>query len=142
MKCAESCYHSSPSVCSWRPAGRPPRPRSTQQPKQVSSPFRQTTSYAITSAPPADLVVLDVRTPEEFSEGHLDSAINIDFYEADFGTNLANLDKDVPYVLYCRSGNRSGTTAQEMRSLGFTEVYEVDGGILSWLDSGLPLAGS
>ena len=99
-------------------------------------------AYAITSAPPADLVVLDVRTPEEFSEGHLDGAINVDFYEADFGTNLANLDKDVPYVLYCRSGNRSGTTAQEMRSLGFTEVYEVDGGILSWLDSGLPLAGS
>lgn len=99
-------------------------------------------AYAITSAPPADLVVLDVRTPEEFSEGHLDGAINIDFYGADFGTNLANLDKDVPYVLYCRSGNRSGTTAQEMRSLGFTEVYEVDGGILSWLDSGLPLAGS
>jgi phage shock protein E len=99
-------------------------------------------AYAITSAPPADLVVLDVRTPEEFSEGHLDGAVNIDFYEADFGTNLANLDKDVPYVLYCRSGNRSGTTAQEMRSLGFTEVYEVDGGILSWLDSGLPLDGS
>ena len=99
-------------------------------------------AYAITAAPPADLVVLDVRTPEEFSEGHLDGAINIDFYEPDFGTNLASLDKDVPYVLYCRSGNRSGTTAQEMRSLGFTEVYEVDGGILSWLDNGLPLSDS
>lgn len=99
-------------------------------------------AYAITSAPPADLVVLDVRTPEEFSEGHLADAVNIDFYADDFGTILASLDKNVPYVLYCRSGNRSGTTAQEMRSLGFTEVYEVDGGIVSWLANGLPLAGS
>lgn len=99
-------------------------------------------AYAITSAPPADLVVLDVRTPEEFNEGHLANATNIDFYAPDFSANLAALDKDVPYVLYCRSGSRSGTTAQEMRSLGFTEVYEVDGGILSWLNNGLPLAGS
>ena len=98
-------------------------------------------AYDITTAPPADLVVLDVRTPEEFDEGHLADAINIDFYEADFSLNLEALDKDVPYVLYCRSGNRSGTTAAQMRDLGFSEVYEVDGGILSWLDSGLPLVG-
>ncbi len=99
-------------------------------------------AYAITSAPPADLVVLDVRTPEEFAEGHLDNAVNVDFYANDFAGNLAALDKNVPYVLYCRSGNRSGTTAEQMRSLGFTEVYEVDGGILSWIDVGLPLADS
>ncbi len=99
-------------------------------------------AYAITSAPPADLVVLDVRTPEEFSEGHLTNAVNVDFYADDFAGNLAALDKDVPYVLYCRSGNRSGTTAEQMRSLGFSEVYEIDGGILSWIDDGLPLAGS
>ncbi|MBK5267868.1 MAG: rhodanese-like domain-containing protein [Acidimicrobiia bacterium] len=99
-------------------------------------------AYAITSAPPADLVVLDVRTPDEFNEGHLANAINIDFYAPDFSANLAALDKDVPYVLYCRSGSRSGTTAQEMQSLGFAEVYEVDGGIVSWLNSGLPLADS
>ena len=98
-------------------------------------------AYDITTAPPANLVVLDVRTPEEFDEGHLADAINIDFYEADFSLNLEALDKDVPYVLYCRSGNRSGTTAAQMRDLGFSEVYEVDGGILSWLDSGLPLVG-
>lgn len=99
-------------------------------------------AYAITTEPPADLVVLDVRTPEEFSEGHLTNAVNVDFYATDFAANLAALDKDVPYVLYCRSGNRSGITAGEMRSLGFTEVYEIDGGILSWLDNGLPLADS
>lgn len=98
-----------------------------------------TDAYDITTNPPADLVVLDVRTPEEFAEGHLADATNIDFYETSFGDNLAELDKDVPYVLYCRSGNRSGTTAELMRDLGFTEVYEVDGGILSWADAGLPI---
>lgn len=88
---------------------------------------------------PAGLTVLDVRTPAEFADGHLADAINIDFYEADFADQLAQLDKDVPYVMYCRSGNRSATAAEIMRDLGFTEVYEVDGGILAWVQSGLPI---
>lgn len=96
-------------------------------------------AYAITSAPPADLVVLDVRTPVEFSEGHLANAVNLDFNAPDFSANLAKLDKTVPYVLYCHSGNRSAKAAEEMRTVGFTEVYEIDGGILSWVDNGLPL---
>lgn len=100
-------------------------------------------AYDVTAEAPTDLVVLDVRTPDEFGEGHLADAVNVDFYAADFEGNLAALDKDVPYVLYCRSGNRSGTTAQLMRDLGFTEVYEVEGGILSWAEAGLPIeAGS
>jgi rhodanese-related sulfurtransferase len=85
---------------------------------------------------PAGLVVLDVRTPEEFAEGHLTGAVNVDFYAADFGDRLAELDPTLPYVLYCRSGNRSGTTAEMMTELGFEEVYEVDGGILAWAAAG------
>ena len=93
----------------------------------------------VIAAAPAGLVVLDVRTPAEFTDGHLADAINIDFYEADFADSLKALDRDVPYVLYCRSGNRSATAAQIMRDLGFTEVYEVDGGILAWVQAGLPI---
>ncbi len=93
---------------------------------------------ALQSAPPADLVILDVRTPEEFAEGHLDGAVMIDFYDADFAEQLAGLDPDVPYLLYCRSGNRSGQTIEVMRELGFTDVADIDGGILSWSDAGLP----
>lgn len=93
----------------------------------------------ILDAPPPDLVVLDVRTPEEFAEGHLASAVNVDFYAADFADQLAGLDPDVPYVLYCRSGNRSGQTLDMMRDLGFSDVSELSGGVVSWVDAGYAL---
>jgi rhodanese-related sulfurtransferase len=96
---------------------------------------------AIQTDPPADLVVLDVRTPEEFAAGHLDGATMLDFYEPDFADRLAELDPDVPYLLYCRSGNRSGQTAQLMREFGFTDVAEIDGGIVAWDAAGLPTVG-
>ncbi len=88
---------------------------------------------------PEDLVVLDVRTPEEFGQGHLAQAVNLDFYDPGFGDDLANLDKDVPYVLYCRSGNRSASVAGMMEDLGFAEVYELGGGILAWVEADLPV---
>jgi len=88
---------------------------------------------------PADLVVLDVRTLEEFSAGHLEGAEMLDFYRTDFSDRLAELDKDIPYIVYCRSGNRSGQTIELMDELGFTDVTEVTGGIVAWSESGLPL---
>lgn len=93
---------------------------------------------AIQSDPPDDLVILDVRTPEEFAEGHLDGAIMIDFYRDDFADQLGQLDPNVPYLLYCRSGNRSGQTTAIMQELGFTNVADIDGGIVSWTEAGLP----
>ncbi|MBT8203378.1 MAG: rhodanese-like domain-containing protein [Acidimicrobiia bacterium] len=85
-------------------------------------------------------IVLDVRTPEEFAEGHIAGAVNVDYYAADFSSQLEALDPDASYVLYCRSGNRSAETAKLMTDLEFTSVDEIDGGILAWLDAGLPLA--
>lgn len=85
------------------------------------------------------VVVLDVRTPEEFAEGHLENAINIDFYAADFADQLAGLDPDTEYVVYCRSGNRSGQTIPIMADLGFQSVHDVEGGVLEWVQAGLPL---
>jgi len=93
---------------------------------------------AIQSNPPDNLVILDVRTPEEFAEGHLDGAVMIDFYRDDFADQLAQLDPNVPYLLYCRSGNRSGQTTTIMEQLGFTDVADVDGGILTWAQADLP----
>lgn len=86
-----------------------------------------------------DTVVLDVRTSEEFTEGHLEGAVMIDFYAPDFADQLAELDPDASYLLYCRSGSRSGQTTQIMSELGFTDVADVDGGILAWTDAGLPV---
>ena len=82
-------------------------------------------------------VVLDVRTPEEFAEGHLAEAVLINFYDTDFADQLDELDKEATYVVYCRSGNRSQGAIDTMRDLGFTDVVEVDGGIQAWLSSGL-----
>ena len=89
--------------------------------------------------PPDGLVILDVRTPEEFAEGHLDGALMIDFYLDDFTDRVGDLDPDVPYLVYCRSGNRSGQAVAIMEELGFADVADVDGGIMSWLDAGLPI---
>lgn len=88
---------------------------------------------------PADLVVLDIRTPEEFAGPRLADSVNVDFYAADFASRLDELDKTATYVVYCRSGNRTSQAIPIMRDLGFEVVYEVDGGIVSWANSGLPL---
>ncbi len=96
---------------------------------------------ALADDPPGDLVVLDVRTPEEFAEGHLDGAVLVDFYDADFAAQLTALDPDVPYLVYCRSGNRSGQTLAIMDELGFESAVDVDGGIVAWANAGLPISG-
>jgi rhodanese-related sulfurtransferase len=86
-----------------------------------------------------EVVLLDVRTAEEFNEVRVPGSVNVDFYAADFASQLDTLAKDVPYVVYCRSGNRSSQTMNIMRELGFLEVWDVDGGIISWNEAGLPL---
>ena len=98
-----------------------------------------TEASEILAEPPNGLVVLDVRTPEEFDEVRLADASNLDFYAADFADRLDGLDKTLPYFIYCRSGNRSGQTLDMMRDLGFDEVYNLDGGIIAWNEAGLPV---
>lgn len=93
----------------------------------------------IVESPPADLVVLDIRTPEEYAAGHLANAVNIDYYADDFEDQLQQLDLEVPYVMYCNSGNRSSNALPVMDTLGFVEVYELDGGIQAWYTAGLPI---
>lgn len=87
--------------------------------------------------PPPGLVVLDVRTPEEFEEGRLPDATLVDFYADDFVEQIQALPRETPYLVYCRSGNRSGKTARLMDQLGFTDVTDVDGGMLAWGEAGL-----
>ena len=94
---------------------------------------------ALLDDPPDDLVILDVRTLEEFDAGHVDGAEMLDFYRADFADQLADLDPTKPYLIYCRSGNRSGQTRAIMEDLGFTDVADIDGGVLAWDAAGLPL---
>lgn len=81
-------------------------------------------------------VVLDIRTAEEIAEGKIANAMNIDFYSADFSSELSMLDKDTEYLVYCRSGNRSGQALELMRDLGFKDVKNLDGGIVNWQMNG------
>jgi len=86
---------------------------------------------------PAGLVVLDVRTPGEFAGGHLADAVNLDYQAVGFAGELGALDRGVPYLLYCRTGNRSAQVREMMRDLGFAEVYEIAGGTVAWAGAGL-----
>ena len=83
--------------------------------------------------------LLDVRTDTEFKEKHIENAINIDFYLSNFKEELNKLDKNKKYVIYCRSGHRSGQTLSLMKDLGFKEVYNVQGGINIWQSKNLPI---
>ncbi len=85
-----------------------------------------------------DFVIIDVRTPEEFADGHIENAVNIDFYAETFRDELNKLDKDKTYFIYCRSGNRSGSALDIMAELNFREVYNLSGGITAWGREGLP----
>lgn len=88
-----------------------------------------------------DVEVLDVRTPEEYAQGHIEGATLVDFYEPDFAERIGRLDRDREYVVYCRSGNRSAQATALMAEQGFTAVNDIEGGILAWEAAGLPVAG-
>ena len=80
-----------------------------------------------------DAVILDVRTPEEWSEGIIEGAIKINLMETDnFINEVDKLDKEKSYFVYCRSGNRSGQACQYMESKGFKAAYNLTGGILEY----------
>ncbi|MFC5284116.1 rhodanese-like domain-containing protein [Pedobacter alpinus] len=76
--------------------------------------------------------IIDVRTPDEFSNGHLQNAINIDWNGNNFQSQISNFDKASPIFVYCLSGGRSASAAEAMRNEGFKEVYELDGGLIKW----------
>lgn len=94
---------------------------------------------AFSLAGETDMMVIDVRTPAEFADGHLAGASLVDFEAPDFRSRIGELDRDGRYVVYCRSGNRSGQAVAQMEELGFTDVADVDGGILAWESAGLPV---
>ena len=85
-----------------------------------------------------NFLILDVRTPEEFLGEYIENAINLDYYSDTFRNDLKKLGKDKTYLMYCRSGNRSGSALNIMKELDFREVYNMLGGIIKWKSEGLP----
>ncbi len=84
-------------------------------------------------------IVLDVRTAQEYQQGHIPGARNIDFYSDSFRQVLNQLPRDTAYCVYCRSGRRSSLTAQQMARMGFHRIYNLQGGILQWQSHRYPL---
>ena len=77
--------------------------------------------------------IIDVRTPEEFSEGHIEGAVNINFFDDTFLEQISKYEKNEPLFIYCKSGNRSGQASKKISDLGFKQIYDLEGGILSWV---------
>ena len=84
----------------------------------------------------SELVIIDVRTPAEFESGHLENAVNINFYDPEFKAKLEALDKTEAVSVYCKVGGRSAKAAEVMRDMGFEEVYDLEGGIRNWKKKG------
>lgn len=87
----------------------------------------------------ADFVILDVRTPEEFAEGHIAGAVNLDVQARDFEKRLRALDRDKSYLVYCRTGNRSRKATVAMEALGFRSIFHMNEGTVKWKQQNLPL---
>jgi rhodanese-related sulfurtransferase len=99
--------------------------------KNVSAAEFQTLIMSKTNA-----IILDVRKPNEVAQGIIKNAKKIDFYDKNFKAELDKLDKSKPVLIYCRSGRRSGIAMSTMRELGFSEVYNLQGGIIEWSNAG------
>jgi phage shock protein E len=85
------------------------------------------------------LVVLDVRTPEEFKAGHIAGATNINFRSPDFEKRIAGLDKSQPYLVHCAAGGRSTQCLPVLEKHQVTSIYHLDGGMNAWSKAGLPV---
>ncbi len=90
----------------------------------------------------ATFVIVDVRTPGEFAEGHLSGAMNVNVMAPDFETQFGALDRGKTYLVYCRTGNRSAQAIQVMERLGFRSMYHMFEGIVGWQKKSFPLVKS
>ena len=84
----------------------------------------------------SDYILVDVRTIEEYESGHIQDAINFDFYSESFQKEILSLDKSSSIILYCRTQNRSTKTANYLKESGYNEITVIAGGITSWVKNG------
>ena len=82
------------------------------------------------------VVLLDVRSPEEFAAGHLPGAVNINVEDSGFADAIAKLDKNATYAVYCQSGRRSGIATSQMAEAGFATLFDLQGGVQAWKQAG------
>lgn len=111
-----------------------------QQPANPDGPVElDAKAFRERSASEANAVILDIRTPEEVSEGIVPGAKVIDFHASDFAAKIGKLDKNKTYFVYCKAGGRSSRTVDLMKSSGFKHVHELEGGYQAWMRAGYPV---
>ena len=91
------------------------------------------------------VIVLDVRTPEEYAIGHIEGALNINIAEVDFSERVSKLDRDKTYIIHCSANVKNGRSAKSleiMSSFGFDKLLNMEGGIIAWELSGYPIVRS
>lgn len=86
----------------------------------------------------SNAVVIDVRTSEEFSKGHLENALNLDWKGTEFNNQLEAIDKNETILIYCLSGGRSAKAVEALKAKGYNNIIELEGGIMSWRKENLP----
>lgn len=79
-----------------------------------------------------NVVLLDVRTPEEYQAGHIKNAVLLDYNGGVFDSAFQNLNKEKIYLIYCRSGKRSDGAASKMKTAGFKKIYQLKNGFIGW----------
>lgn len=84
-----------------------------------------------------EIQLVDVRTPDEYADGHIKNAKNINFFDDNFADQMSKLDKSKEIYVYCRSGKRSGKASKQLEEMGFTKVYDLQGGFLNWQKNNL-----
>jgi rhodanese-related sulfurtransferase len=99
---------------------------------QESHKIKKITADELDTALQDTIQLVDVRTPAEYKQGHIEGALNIDVTGASFEKDLQQLNKNEPVYIYCRSGQRSNTAAKKMEQAGFNTVYDLKGGINKW----------
>ena len=82
-----------------------------------------------------NVLLVDVRTPQEYQAGHIEGAKSLNFFDDDFKKQLSTLDKNQAIAVYCKSGHRSGKTREMLKQMGFKTVYDLKGGYLNWAGS-------
>ncbi|WP_459213009.1 rhodanese-like domain-containing protein [Aquimarina rhabdastrellae] len=79
-----------------------------------------------------EVQLIDVRTPEEYAQGHIKGAVNINYKDDDFSTLITKVDTSKPVIVYCARGGRSRQSAKLMKNAGFKKIYDLEGGITAW----------
>ncbi len=86
-----------------------------------------------------DVQLVDVRTSEEYEDGHISNSQNIDFNSPTFDEDISKLDKTKPVMLYCKSGGRSAKCSQKLLKAGFIKIYDLKGGFTQWKFKGFDI---